>query len=109
MPGTPPVRRWFVAAVVPWLTEVRSAASASIAASTLRMPVRNPSAGSLGGDGVLIATIPPGLPPRAARRLPPPVCSLVIRRGTANPDDRGALQRADPRLARLSDPCHPHS
>src|SRR3712207_9058373 len=54
-----PSSSWFVATVVPWLTAVTASPDRPIRSSTLRTPVRKPSAGSAGGGGVLVVVVRP--------------------------------------------------
>jgi len=73
-----------VATVVPWLTAEVSLYSAPSKASALCTPVRKPSAGLLGVDGVFVATISPESSRRATTsvNVPPVSIPILIRRAT---------------------------
>src|SRR5262245_52555838 len=79
MPPTSPVSSWLVATVVPWLTDARSAGPAPSAPSALRMPVRKPSAGSAGVDGVLTASSSPESSSTATTSVNVPPVSMPTR------------------------------
>src|SRR3954447_10967664 len=95
-----PSSSWLVATVVPWLTaEIVSPAMSSempIRSSTLRTPVRKPSAGSAGVDGVFVVVVlpvsssmattsvnvpPVSMPMRTRRAVMPDTLAMRYRRG----------------------------
>src|SRR3954468_8626151 len=95
-----PSSSWLVATVVPWLTaEIVSPAMSSempIRSSTLRTPVRTPSGGAAGVDGVFVVVVlpvsssmattsvnvpPVSMPMRTRRAVMPDTLAMRYRRG----------------------------
>src|SRR3954452_7224339 len=78
-----PSSSWLVATVVPWLTaEIVSPAVSSempSRASTLRTPVRKPSAGSAGVDGVFVVVVWPVSSSTATTSVNVPPVSMPMR------------------------------
>src|SRR6478735_7506235 len=95
--STLPSRSWLVATVVPWLTASMSAPVAWSRPSTLSMPARNPSAGLLGVDGVLVVTSSPVSSSKATTSVNVPPVSMPIRirrvMGSIQPAHKAARPR----------------
>lgn len=68
-----------MAMVVPWLTELMSAGAAPVRSRILRRPVRKPSAGSDGVDGVLVTVSSPVSSSNATTSVNVPPVSIPIR------------------------------
>jgi hypothetical protein len=75
-----PSSSWLVAMVVPWLTEATSAGAAPRRPRILRRPVRKPSAGSGGVDGVFVTVSSPVSSSKATTSVKVPPVSIPIRR-----------------------------
>src|SRR3712207_9230480 len=84
MRSSVPSSSWLVATVVPWLTAVIALPSSSSRSSTLRTPVRKPSAGSAGVDGVLVVVVRPVASSTATTsvKVPPVSMPMRTRRGS---------------------------
>src|SRR3954471_19651761 len=74
-----PSRSWLVATVVPWLTAVTADPSRSIRPRTLRTPLRKPSAGSAGVDGVFVVVVWPVSSSTATTSVNVPPVSMPMR------------------------------
>src|SRR5215218_1201464 len=74
-----PSSSWLVATVVPWLTAVIASPERSIRSRTLRTPVRKPSAGSAGVDGVLVVVVRPDPSSTATTSVNVPPVSMPMR------------------------------
>src|SRR3954468_20250132 len=74
-----PSSSWLVATVVPWLTAVTAEPSSSIRSSTLRTPLRKPSAGAAGVDGVLVVVVRPDSSSTATTSVKVPPVSMPMR------------------------------
>ena len=74
-----PSSSWLVATVVPWLTAVTADPSRSIRPRTLRTPLRKPSAGSAGVDGVLVVVVWPVSSSTATTSVNVPPVSMPMR------------------------------
>src|ERR671938_616792 len=74
-----PSSSWLVATVVPWLTAVIAPPSSPSRPSTLRTPVRKPSAGSAGVDGVLVVVVRPVASSTATTSVKVPPVSMPMR------------------------------
>ena len=68
-----------MAMVVPWLTELTSEGAAPSRSRTLRRPVRKPSAGSAGVDGVFVTVSSPVVSSKATTSVKVPPVSIPIR------------------------------
>src|SRR3712207_149007 len=79
-----PSSSWLVATVVPWLTAVIATPSSPSRSSTLWTPVRKPSAGSAGVDGVLVVVVRPVASSTATTsvKVPPVSIPMRTRRGS---------------------------
>src|SRR5687768_12222754 len=82
-----PSSSWLVATVVPWLTAVIASPSSPRRSSTLRTPVRKPSAGSAGVDGVLVVVVRPVASSTATTSVNVPPVSMPMR------TRRGSMRR----------------
>src|SRR6478609_10786409 len=74
-----PSSSWLVATVVPWLTAVTASPDRSIRPRTLRTPVRKPSAGSAGVDGVFVVVVWPDSSSTATTSVNVPPVSMPMR------------------------------
>src|SRR5688572_1879647 len=74
-----PSSSWLVATVVPWLTAVTALPSRPIRPRTLRTPLRKPSAGSAGVDGVLVVMVWPDSSSTATTSVNVPPVSMPMR------------------------------
>src|SRR5688572_6782242 len=74
-----PSSSWLVATVVPWLTAVTADPGSPIRSSTLRTPLRKPSAGSAGVDGVFVVVIWPDSSSTATTSVNVPPVSMPMR------------------------------
>src|SRR3954452_4752257 len=74
-----PSSSWLVATVVPWLTAVTASPESPIMPRTLRTPLRKPSAGSVGVDGVLVVVVWPVSSSTATTSVNVPPVSMPMR------------------------------
>src|SRR3954464_14879524 len=74
-----PSSSWLVATVVPWLTAVIAFPSRPSCPSTLRTPLRKPSAGSAGVDGVFVVLVCPDSSSTATTSVNVPPVSIPMR------------------------------
>src|SRR3712207_575565 len=92
-----PSSSWLVATVVPWLTAVIAPPSSPSRPSTLRTPVRKPSAGSAGVDGVLVVVVQPVASSTATTsvKVPPVSMPMRTRRGSMRKYLRAEVLRGE--------------
>src|SRR4051812_43293530 len=74
-----PSSSWLVATVVPWLTAVIASPDRPSEPSTLRTPLRKPSAGSAGVDGVFVVVVCPVSSSTATTSVNVPPVSMPMR------------------------------
>src|SRR4051812_19854572 len=74
-----PSSSWLVATVVPWLTAVTASPDRPIRSRTLRTPLRKPSAGSAGVDGVFVVVVWPVSSSTATTSVNVPPVSMPMR------------------------------
>src|SRR3954463_11560005 len=74
-----PSSSWLVATVVPWLTAVIASPCRPIRSRTLRTPVRKPSAGSAGVEGVFVVVVRPVSSSTATTSVNVPPVSIPMR------------------------------
>src|SRR3954470_5216521 len=74
-----PSSSWLVATVVPWLTAVIASPGSPRRSSTFRTPVRKPSAGSAGVEGVFVVVVPPVSSSTATTSVKVPPVSMPMR------------------------------
>src|SRR4051794_29702287 len=74
-----PSSSWLVATVVPWLTAVIALPSSWSRPRTLRTPLRKPSAGSAGVDGVFVVVVWPVSSSTATTSVNVPPVSIPMR------------------------------
>src|SRR4051812_5882645 len=99
-----PSSSWLVATVVPWLTAVIASPDSPSPSSTLRTPVRKPSAGSAGVDGVLVVVLRPVSSSTATTSVNVPPVSMPIRTRRGGALIAGNLRGEIPAAGRSSRP-----